>query len=105
MAHVPLDGDDTAREDEGDILVRQDAALIDGFVGDADDLVLPEAVKPGLLVDREVFLGVMQGELDGDLLAKGNRLAGGLVLIDGQVMTLTSAELDLSMLKEVITDL
>ena len=105
MAHVALDGDDTAGEDEGNILVGEHAALVDGFVGDADDLVLPQTMKPGLLVDREVFLGVVQRQLDGDLLAEGNGLAGGLVLIDGQVLTLTRAELKLGMLKEVITDL
>ena len=62
-------------------------------------------MKPGLLVDREIFLGVVQRQLDGDLLAEGNGLAGGLVLIDGQILTLTGAELNLGMLKEVIADL
>ena len=45
-----------------------------------------QALKPGLLVDGEVFFGVVERQLDGDFLAQSNRLAGGLVLIHGQIL-------------------
>ena len=79
--------------------------MVDGFIGDADDLVLPQTMQSGLLVDRDVFLGVVQGELDRDLFAQGEGFPGRLVLINGQVMTLPCAELNLGVLKKVITDL
>jgi hypothetical protein len=66
---------------------------------------LAEAMQPGLLVDRHVLPGVVKCQLDGNLLAWSNGLTGGLVLIDGQILTLPRAELNLGVLKEVITDL
>jgi len=103
--HVTLDGDDTAGEAEGNVLVGEDTALVDGLVGDARDLVFAQCSQARLFVDREIFLGTVDGESDGNFLAEDNGLAGGFILIDGQVLHLTGRECQLGMAKEVIADL
>lgn len=40
-AHVTFYGDDARGEDEGNIFIRENATLLDGFVGNANDLMLP----------------------------------------------------------------
>ena len=45
MAHVALDGHDAGGEDESDIFTRENAALINRFIGYAENLVMPKAME------------------------------------------------------------
>ena len=105
LAHVALDGDDARGQAEGDILVGKDATLVNRFIGDADDLVVPQTAEPELLVDRQVLFRIVQRQLDGDFLAEGDGLAGGFVLIDSQIGELAGAELHLGIMQKVVADL
>ena len=44
MAHVALDGHDAGGEYESDIFTRENDALIDRFIGDAENLVMTKTV-------------------------------------------------------------
>jgi hypothetical protein len=105
LAHVALDGDDTGGEDKGNILIGEQPALIDGFIGDAEDLVLPKTAEARLFVDGQVFLRKMKRKLNRDLLAQGDGLPGRFILLDSQVLKLSGTEVQLSMVEKVLTDL
>src|SRR5713101_7482626 len=60
LAHVSLNGDNARGENESKVLVGENAALLNGLIGHADDLVLPQGTKTGLPIDGQIFLRLMQ---------------------------------------------
>ena len=64
LGHVTFDGNHACGQDKGQVFIGKQGALFDGFFGNTQQAVLPEAGQPFIFIGLQVLINIMNSKAD-----------------------------------------